>query len=124
MTKQGADHTDVSGLFDFHSVFSGRTMRTITLALSICTPTLRLNCLTNSLTFTMFRHNVKNNRAGTSAELFGNVNEIQIKIAIMAITRSTGIDDRYKSIFKPYLNINIRRKNNIGKIKAMRRQSF
>lgn len=124
MTKQGADHTDVSGLFNFHPVFSGRTMRTITFALSICTPTLHLNCLTNSLTFTMFRHNAKNNRADTSAELFGIVNEIQIKTAIMAITRSTGIDDRYKSIFKPYLNINVRRKNNIGKIKAMRPQSF
>lgn len=38
----------------------------------------------------------------------------------MALTSSTGRDDRYKSIFKLYLKMNIRRKNNIGKIKAIR----
>lgn len=74
--------------------------------------------------FTMFRQNAKHSRACTSAELFGIINEIQRTIAIMAIARSTGIDHSCKSIFKLYLKMNVRRKNSIGKIKAMRPQCF
>lgn len=72
----------------------------------------------------MFRQNAKHSRACTSAELFGIINEIQRTIAIMAIARSTGIDHSCKSIFKLYLKMNVRRKNSIGKIKAMRPQCF
>lgn len=89
-------------------------------ALSVLTPTLCLNCLTNYFTFTMFTHNDKHNRACTSAVLPKIINQIQVTIAIMALTSSTGRNDRYKSIFKLYLKMNIRRKNNIGKIKEIR----
>lgn len=68
----------------------------------------------------MFTHNDKHNRACTSAVLPRIINQIQVTIAIMALTSSTGRDDRYKGIFKLYLKMNIRRKNNIGQIKAIR----